>query len=363
MAIPPVFRGYRHVKSGGLWEKRPAEPGAPGVVQPLVAGNWKMNKTPIEGGAMVYRVLDLCRGITDVDIVFAPPFTGLYTLREFLPAGFADKEYGLAGNVYVAAQDVFFKPDGPYTGEISPRMLKAIGIDMVIVGHSDRRTRLGEFFGIRGSVTRRLAPQQLVAELERLRGDGEVDPNIIAALALLTDPANRHILDGLAAYLIKQFTERTGETEEVINKKTIAVVDQDLTAIFCCGENLQAREGGRTFQIIKGQIVNGLAGIAPEKMKQVIIAYEPVWAIGTGQIASVDKIAEVHAFVRDLVERFYGEEIARFIRILYGGSVKPDNMSQIMGIPNVDGVLVGGSSLEAADFAGIIRYDLPARAA
>lgn len=145
------------------------------------------------------------------------------------------------------------------------------------------------------------------------------------------------------------------ESNQILNKKVKLVLGQELKAIYCCGETLEERESGKLFEIINSQIVEGLFNLSSEDIKNIIIAYEPVWAIGTGVTASSDQAQEMHAFIRNLVKEKYGNEIAQEIKILYGGSVKPDNASEIFGKEDVDGGLIGGASLKTSDFLAIIN--------
>lgn len=147
-----------------------------------------------------------------------------------------------------------------------------------------------------------------------------------------------------------------GETDETVNKKMHAAFKAGLIPVVCIGETLAEREGNVTFKIIEKQMKDGLAGLTPEQAKKVVIAYEPVWAIGTGKTASPAQAEEVHSFIRNLFSKLYGEDASQSIRILYGGSVKPDNISELMKQPNIDGGLVGGASLEIESFTKIVRY-------
>jgi triosephosphate isomerase len=174
---------------------------------------------------------------------------------------------------------------------------------------------------------------------------GEVSP------ALLRDVGCRYVIVG--------HSERRslfGESDDFIRQKVKAVLDEGLLAILCIGETLEERNENRTFEILEGQIDAGLKGINKAAAEGLTIAYEPVWAIGTGQTASDDQAEEAHRFIRDLLARRYDQELADRIRILYGGSVKPDNVDGLMAMPNIDGALVGGASLKAADFIRIVRF-------
>lgn len=174
---------------------------------------------------------------------------------------------------------------------------------------------------------------------------GEVSPK------MLTDVGCSHVIIGHSER--RQFF---GETDETVNKKIKAALKAELAAIFCVGETLAERETEKTFAVLERQITEGLTGVAPADFHSVIIAYEPVWAIGTGKTASEKQAQEVHAFIRDLLAKLYDGSVAKKIRILYGGSVKPDNIKGLMSQPDIDGALVGGASLRAESFAAIVRF-------
>jgi triosephosphate isomerase len=194
-------------------------------------------------------------------------------------------------NIAVGSQDLYFEPDGAFTGEISVAMLKDIGCTYCLCGHSERR----------------------------------------------------HVI---------------GETDELVNKKVTAAINGGLLPILCVGELLEEREAEKTNEVITRHIEKGLAGLGEEKVQAVTIAYEPVWAIGTGLTATPEQAQEVHVFIRNLIGKMYSPEIADEIRILYGGSVKPGNTAELMANPDVDGVLVGGASLKAEDFLAIIQASI-----
>lgn len=247
--------------------------------RPLIAGNWKLNKTVGESLAMVNRLKEEVAGVSDIDIVVAPVFTSL-----------ASVAVAVAGsNIAVAAQNCYPDSAGAFTGEVSPPLLRDAGCRYVIVGHSERR-------------------------------------------------------------------QLFGESNQFINRKVQAVLKDGLTVILCIGETLEEREGGRMFEVLSGQLREGVSGLSTEAMKGVAIAYEPVWAIGTGRTASDAQAQEAHAFIRGLLKEIFGEATAAEVRILYGGSVKPDNVDGLMAQPDIDGTLVGGASLKAEDFARIVRF-------
>ncbi len=246
--------------------------------KPIIAGNWKLNKTPHEA---IVLANDLKREIVDVagvDIVLCPPFTALADVADTLT------DTGIA----LGAQNIFWEDAGAFTGEISGPMLKDLGVSYVIIGHSERR----QFFN---------------------------------------------------------------ETNETVNKRLRAALKNGLAPIVCVGENLAQRESNKTFDIIKDHSEGSLSGLSSEEMKKVVLAYEPVWAIGTGKTATPDQAQEVHVFIRQLLGKMFNTEIANSVRIQYGGSVTPDNVVSLMAQADIDGALVGGASLKAPSFAAIVK--------
>jgi triosephosphate isomerase len=246
---------------------------------PVIAGNWKLFKTTAEAIDLVEALAPLVKGTRGVEIVVAPVFTVLASVRQALSGS----------SIRLAAQDCFWEEEGAFTGEVSPRMLVDVGCSHVIVGHSERR----QFFG---------------------------------------------------------------ETDATVNRKIRAALGAGLTVLFCIGETLVERESGATFRVLKQQVDGGLAGITAADLEQVIVAYEPVWAIGTGKTASDAQAQEAHAFIRSLLADLYGPEGADRTRILYGGSVKPEYIKGLMSQPDIDGALVGGASLKADSFAAIVNF-------
>jgi triosephosphate isomerase len=244
----------------------------------LIMGNWKMYKGPTEAREFVKELLKEI-GHPEAEVGVAPPFVSLFPVWEVIKGSF----------IKLCAQDVFWEKEGPYTGEISPSMLKEVGCSYVIIGHSERRIYFGE-------------------------------------------------------------------TDQMVNKKLKAVIREGLKGIVCVGENLQEREEEKTLEVITRQLNGALEGLTEEEMKQVVIAYEPVWAIGTGKNATSPQIEEVHTKIREFVARRFNPILASSLRILYGGSVKPDNIDEIMAIPDVDGVLVGGASLKVDSFVRIVNF-------
>jgi triosephosphate isomerase len=343
----PIYRNYYRQRTANQWRKIPAEHGDPSAIRPFLAGNWKMNLIPRAG-------------VRDVDMGFAPPFTGLSTLADYIEPDFLKREYGIGRNVFLLAQDTFFESKGAFTGEISADMLAAIGVDRVIIGHSDRRANLGKYFGFSSSVARRLSKDFLSQSHRRLSRRENPDIKILSALGHLLEEDHTDVLEGLEKFLEHELNERAGESDEAIQRKVHAALANGLQIIFCCGENREARRAHETFDLLERQIRIGLEGVARPTMPEIIIAYEPIWAIGEGaKPAPPEQIAEVHDFIRNLLMDLYGEQVAARVRILYGGNVKPDNINEIMELAGVDGALVGGASLNASDFSKIIRFGLP----
>lgn len=247
--------------------------------KPLIAGNWKMYKT-VREAVETAREMVQCAAVVNVDVMIAPPFTALAPVAEVVKGT----------SVALGAQNLFWKNEGAYTGEISPTMLSDIGCQYVIIGHSERR----QYFG---------------------------------------------------------------DTDESVNAKIRAALEHQLIPVFCVGETETQREAKETFSVLDKQVSKGLEGFSSESLSRLlVIAYEPVWAIGTGKTATTDQVQEVHAFLRSLVEKRFDNLLAKSVRILYGGSVKPDNVTEIMNMPDVDGALVGGASLSAKVFNSIIHF-------
>jgi len=245
----------------------------------IIAGNWKLNNTNQEAIELVTLLKRELNDIVDVDIVVCPVSTALSDIQDVLNES----------NICLGAQNVYWEDSGAYTGEVSAPMLKDIGVQYVIVGHSERR----QYFG---------------------------------------------------------------ETDEAVNKKTKAVLAHGLTPIVCVGEVLQERESDQTFEVIEKQCTGGLAGLTAEEVGKIVVAYEPVWAIGTGKTASPDQAQEVHHFIRTLLAKMHGDDVAQTVRIQYGGSVKPENSVDLMSQPDIDGALVGGASLKADTFSDIVKH-------
>jgi len=242
----------------------------------MAAGNWKMNKTPIEAAEFVEGLKPLVASATS-EVVVGVPFVALSNVLA------AAKN----SNVKVAAQNVHWEANGAYTGEISTGMLKEMGVDYVIIGHSERR----EYFS---------------------------------------------------------------ETNEMINKKAKAVLAAGMLPIICCGETLTQREQGVTAEHVRYQLKVALLEISADDVKKSVLAYEPIWAIGTGKTASDEQAEEVCAIIRALLVELYGADVADETRILYGGSVNAGNAKALFSMPNIDGGLVGGASLKHDGFTAIV---------
>ena len=246
--------------------------------KPIIAGNWKMNKGLEEAKNLVTDILKLDLN-KDVEAVLCTPFIDLALVKEMIKDT----------DIKLGAQNMYFEKSGAFTGEVSPTMLKDLGVEYVILGHSERR----EYFN---------------------------------------------------------------ECDNMINKKVLSALENGLKPILCCGETLEEREAGKDKEKVKGQIEKNLASVKAEDFDKVVIAYEPIWAIGTGKTASSDDAESMCAYIRELVEKFHGKEQAEKVRIQYGGSVKPDNVADIMSKDNIDGALVGGASLEADSFGKLVNF-------
>lgn len=245
----------------------------------VIAGNWKMFKTCAETRRFFEQLVPQIGSVDYCDIVVAPPFTALTAAAEAVRGS----------AVRLAAQDLYWEPEGAYTGEVSAAMLSEVGCAYGIVGHSERR-------------------------------------------------------------------QLFGETDDGVAKKIAALLSRDLTAIFCVGETLEDRESGNAERHVQSQLRAGLAQLTAPDLSHIIVAYEPVWAIGTGRTATPDVAQQMHATIRNVISDVYGPAAGEVLRILYGGSVKPGNIADLMAQTDIDGALVGGASLEAASFAAIVHY-------
>lgn len=244
--------------------------------KPFIAGNWKMNKTVSEAEALVSALKEKVAGITEVEIAVCPPAVNLVPVKKLT----ADS------NIQLGAQNMYWEESGAFTGELAGPMLKEVGVDYVILGHSERR----EYFN---------------------------------------------------------------ETDEEVNKKAKAAFKYGLKPIICVGETLEEREAGKTIDKVKAQIKADLADFSDQELEDTVIAYEPIWAIGTGKTATAEDANEVIGKIRDLIREDFADTADK-VRIQYGGSVKPNNVEELMAQPEIDGALVGGASLDADSFAQIV---------
>ena len=247
--------------------------------KPIIAGNWKMNKTSEETKKLISELIPLVCDVSTVDIVVCPPFVNLAAASEALAGS----------NIKLGAQNMHYEQSGAFTGEISADMLLAFGVEYVILGHSERR----QYFG---------------------------------------------------------------ETDEGVNKKAKVALGKGLKPIVCIGETLEEREAGITNEVVCRQTKLALLGLSAEEVAGMILAYEPIWAIGTGKTATSDDANDTIGAIRNAVKEVYGDKAAQSIRIQYGGSMKPSNASELMAKPEIDGGLIGGAALKAEDFAGIVKF-------
>lgn len=245
---------------------------------PVIAGNWKMNKNIVESVSLVKELKDFVREIKGVDIVVCPPFTSLWVVKEIINGS----------NLYLGAQNMYWETKGAFTGETSPLMLKDVGCEYIILGHSERR----QYFK---------------------------------------------------------------ETSEEVARKTEAALSVNLIPIVCVGENLKEKESSKTKIIIEQEIKALFSKIDSTLAGRIIVAYEPIWAIGTGRSSSSQDANTIIKFIRELFSSKYGSKIAERIRILYGGSVDPKNIKEFMNESDIDGALVGGASLHALSFSQIVK--------
>ncbi|QIB70767.1 triose-phosphate isomerase [Aminipila butyrica] len=246
--------------------------------KPLIAGNWKMFKTTAEAKDFAAEFKKIYVS-SDIQVAVCAPFTQLEALKE----AFQDTD------IQVGAQNLHFAEEGAFTGEISAAMLKEIGVDCCIIGHSERR-------------------------------------------------------------------QLFGETDEMVNKKLHQAFASGIRPILCVGESLEQRDGGQAFDLVRSQMKAGMQGLHADQAAALIVAYEPVWAIGTGRTAEPEQADEMCGFIRQVVEDLYGEEAADKVLILYGGSVKPSNASELLNMGDIDGALVGGASLVPEDFIQIVNF-------
>ena len=247
--------------------------------KPIIAGNWKMNKTPAEAKELVAALVETVKD-AECDVVVCVPATNFAAV----------KEAAEGSNIKLGAQNVHFAASGAYTGELSADMLKACGVEYVVIGHSERR----QYFG---------------------------------------------------------------ETDKTVNLRTKAAVAAGLIPIICVGEMKDEREAGYTDILVEYQTLMALHGLTEDEIKNVVIAYEPVWAIGTGLTATDEQANETIGVIRKAIERKYGKDVADTVRIQYGGSMNPKNVKGLMAQPEIDGGLIGGASLKAPDFTSVVMYN------
>lgn len=246
--------------------------------KPIIAGNWKMNKTVVEAMSFVTEVKDKLPSAECVEAVIGAPTLLLNGVK------WESRESDLK----IAAQNCYFEDEGAFTGETSPKALAALGVDYVIIGHSERR----DYFH---------------------------------------------------------------ETDEEINKKAHAIFRNGMVPIICCGESLETYEAGQAVSFVDNQVTKALSGLTKDQVASLVIAYEPIWAIGTGKSATQDDAQNMCKAVREVVAREFGQEVADKVRVQYGGSVKPENIDAYMACPDVDGALVGGASLQPDSFLALLE--------
>lgn len=246
----------------------------------VIAGNWKMNKTASEAKVFVENLIPLINK-DDREVILIPPFTSLMIVSEKIRGT----------NIKLGAQNMHWEKEGAFTGEISPLMLLDLGIQYVIIGHSERR---------------------------------------------------QHFY----------------ESDEIVNKKVKSALSFGIKPIICVGEDLKIREEGRAEEFVEEQVKGALEGLTSENVREIIIAYEPIWAIGTGKNATGSDANRIIVKIREVVTRLYGKEISETVRILYGGSVNSKNIKEFMSFEDIDGALVGGASLKADEFSKIVNYEV-----
>jgi triosephosphate isomerase len=246
--------------------------------KPIIAGNWKMNKNCKESIEFIKAIANQVPASDEVETVICAPVVNLCCMV---------KEQG--ANLRIGAQNMHWEANGAFTGEIAPSMLTDIGVEYIVIGHSERR-------------------------------------------------------------------EMFGETDDTVNKKTHAAHANGLIPIVCCGESLEERENGTTNDVVDVQIVKALAELTADQVKATVIAYEPIWAIGTGKVATDEQANETIGYVRSVIAREHGQDVADAIRIQYGGSVKPETIAGLMAQPEIDGALVGGASLDIESFLGLLKF-------
>lgn len=245
---------------------------------PIIAGNWKMNNTIAAAEKLICELKPLVKN-AKAEVVICVPFTAIQKAAELTKGT----------NIKVGAENVSWADKGAFTGEISAEMLKEVGAEYVIIGHSERR-------------------------------------------------------------------QMFGETDDTVNKRTAQALKYELKPIVCVGETLTERESGKTEEVVKRQTEGAFKGLSANDINNVIIAYEPVWAIGTGKTATAEQANETIKYIRSVVETLYGKAVSDKMRIQYGGSMNPSNASSLMAQPDIDGGLIGGASLKAEDFSKVVNY-------
>ena len=248
--------------------------------KPIIAGNWKMNNTQAEAVALVNAIKPLVKDAKKVDVVVCVPYTCIEKVKKAVRGS----------KIKVGAENIAWADKGAFTGEISAAMLKEVGAEYVIIGHSERR----QYFG---------------------------------------------------------------ETDKSVNMRTVQALKNDFKPIVCVGETLEERESGKTNDVLKTQVAGAFEGFTEEDIKKVVIAYEPVWAIGTGKTATSEQANDTIKFIRKTLAKMFSRPVANKVRIQYGGSMKPSNVKDLMGMSDIDGGLIGGASLKAEDFAAIVNFN------
>ena len=246
--------------------------------RPIIAGNWKMNKTIAGTKELVTALIPLVAD-AEAEVVICVPYTNIATAGELIKGT----------NIHLGAENVHWAESGAFTGEISAEMLVELGVEYVIIGHSERR----QYFG---------------------------------------------------------------ETDETVCKRTVAALAKGLKPIVCVGETLLERESGKTEEVVIRQVKGAFSGISADDVVKCVIAYEPVWAIGTGKTATKEEANDTIKVIRNTVKELYGEAVSNELRIQYGGSMNPKNASELMAMPEIDGGLIGGASLKAVDFSEVVKY-------
>ena len=244
----------------------------------IIAGNWKMNKTPDEARALVEALIPLVAD-AECEVVVCPPFVDLCPVSKAIKGT----------NIHLGAQNIHWAKSGAFTGEISADMLKKFGVEYAIVGHSERR----QYFG---------------------------------------------------------------ETDATVNMRAKAALENGITPIICVGESLEQRERGETDEFVASQVRGALEGISADDARRIVIAYEPIWAIGTGRTATAEMAEETITVIRKALRSIFGNDAAETVRIQYGGSMNPQNAASLMAMENIDGGLIGGASLKAEDFSKVVKY-------